>query len=181
MCNLTSFELSQDFPVGTQLLVSSNRNLCNRILHPGASVETTFFVAPAAIRTSTDDYPERQTGLSALPGSTAAPENFNVLDEVFAVLVDESWRVLCPTDRAPRPVEKERSAAPAQTSRARTSDVIHLSPKDPQWALGLNVLQAVRPDERALVVSQVVSIFRRLWADSWGPQVADAFHLALAG
>jgi hypothetical protein len=63
--------------------------------------------------------------------------------------------------------------------RARTNDVIYLSPKDPQWALGLNVLEAIRPDERALVVSQVVSIFRRLWADSWGPRLEDILRNSL--
>jgi hypothetical protein len=55
----------------------------------------------------------------------------------------------------------------------RTNDVIYFSPKRSDRAMGLNVLEAIRPEQRALVVSQVVSIFKRLWGDSWGPRLEN--------
>ena len=63
--------------------------------------------------------------------------------------------------------------------RSRTNDVIYLNPKDPERAVGINVLQAVRPGERALVVSQVVGIFKRIWGDSWGPRLEDILRNTL--
>jgi type IV secretory pathway TraG/TraD family ATPase VirD4 len=63
--------------------------------------------------------------------------------------------------------------------KSRTNDVIYFSPKRSNWALGLNILEAVRPEQRALVVSQVVSIFKRLWGDSWGPRLENILRNAL--
>ena len=63
--------------------------------------------------------------------------------------------------------------------RHRLNDVIYFSPKEATRALGLNVLEAVRPEERALVVAQVVSIFKRLWGESWGPRLEDILRNSL--
>ncbi len=50
----------------------------------------------------------------------------------------------------------------------RTHDVIHVNPKDLERAFALNMLHCPRPEQRGLVVSNVISIFKKLWADSWG-------------
>jgi Helicase HerA, central domain/TraM recognition site of TraD and TraG len=50
----------------------------------------------------------------------------------------------------------------------RTNDVIHVNPKDLERAFALNMLHCPRPEQRGLVVSNVISIFKKLWADSWG-------------
>ena len=50
----------------------------------------------------------------------------------------------------------------------RTHDVIHINPKDLQRAFALNMLHCPRPEQRGLVVSNVIGIFKKLWADSWG-------------
>lgn len=63
--------------------------------------------------------------------------------------------------------------------RHRVNDVIYFSPKRSDWALGLNVLEAVRPEQRALVVSQVIGIFKRLWGDSWGPRLENLLRNSL--
>ncbi len=52
--------------------------------------------------------------------------------------------------------------------RDRTNAVIHFSPKDQARAFGLNLLDCPRPEQRGLVVSNIIGIFKTLWADSWG-------------
>src|SRR5260370_26759998 len=63
--------------------------------------------------------------------------------------------------------------------RSRANDVIYFNPKDPMRALGLNILEAVRPELRSLTVSNVVAIFHKLWESSWGPRMEDILRNAL--
>lgn len=63
--------------------------------------------------------------------------------------------------------------------RNRKNDVIYFDPKDRTHALALNILDCSRPGERGLVVSHVVSIFHKLWEDSWGPRLEDILRNAL--
>jgi hypothetical protein len=61
--------------------------------------------------------------------------------------------------------------------RHRTNDVIYFDPKDQERAFALNLLECRRPGEKGLVVSNVISIFKKLWFDSWGPRmVLDFFR-----
>jgi hypothetical protein len=41
------------------------------------------------------------------------------------------------------------------------------------------MLDCRRPDQRGLVVSNVIGIFKKLWADSWGPRMEDILRNAL--
>lgn len=63
--------------------------------------------------------------------------------------------------------------------RRRTNDVIYFNPKDQARALGLNLLACPRPEQRGLVVSNVIGIFKKLWADSWGPRMEDILRNGL--
>lgn len=63
--------------------------------------------------------------------------------------------------------------------RHRINDVIYFNPKDRDRALGLNILECRNPEQRGLVVSNVVSIFHRLWPDSWGPRMEDILRNSL--
>ncbi len=54
--------------------------------------------------------------------------------------------------------------------RERINDVIYLNPADPHRVIGLNVLDAVEPAQRPLVVSSIISILRNLWPENWGPR-----------
>jgi len=63
--------------------------------------------------------------------------------------------------------------------RSRKNDVILFDPKSRTHALALNVLDCPRREERGLVVSHVVSIFRTLWTDSWGPRLEDILRNSL--
>ena len=63
--------------------------------------------------------------------------------------------------------------------RFRTNDVIYINPKDRSRAIALNMLYCPRPEQRGLVVSNVIGIFRKLWADSFGPRMEDILRNAL--
>ena len=63
--------------------------------------------------------------------------------------------------------------------RHRINDVIYFNPKDLARALSINVLECPRPEQRGLVVSNVVNIFHRLWSDSWGPRMEDILRNGL--
>jgi hypothetical protein len=63
--------------------------------------------------------------------------------------------------------------------RNRTNDVIYFNPKDHDRAFALNMLHCSRPDQRGLVVSNVIGIFKKLWADSWGPRMEDILRNGL--
>jgi hypothetical protein len=55
--------------------------------------------------------------------------------------------------------------------RSRTNDVILLNPAaDHSRVIGINILESVRPSERHLVVSSVISTIRNLWPLNWGPR-----------
>ena len=63
--------------------------------------------------------------------------------------------------------------------RARKNDVILFDPKNHDYAIGLNVLACAHREQRGLVVSHVVNIFQKLWADSWGPRLEDILRNSL--
>ena len=54
--------------------------------------------------------------------------------------------------------------------RHRTNDVIYLNPAHPERVIGLNVLQSVGRHQHSLVVSSIISIFRNLYPNNWGPR-----------
>jgi hypothetical protein len=63
--------------------------------------------------------------------------------------------------------------------RHRTNDVIYFNLKDRTCAFALNLLDCRREGQRGLVVSNVISIFKKLWADSFGPRMEDILRNGL--
>ncbi len=53
----------------------------------------------------------------------------------------------------------------------RVKDVIYFNPADQDFPIAFNVLEQVEPRYRHLVASGVVGVFKKLWADSWGPRL----------
>lgn len=53
----------------------------------------------------------------------------------------------------------------------RISDVIYFNPADMEFPIALNVMEKVAPDQRHLVASGLVGVFKKIWADSWGPRL----------
>ena len=53
----------------------------------------------------------------------------------------------------------------------RIKDVIYFNPADLNFPVSLNIMEKVDPEHRHLVSSGLIGIFKKLWADSWGPRL----------
>src|SRR5712671_5336467 len=53
----------------------------------------------------------------------------------------------------------------------RIEDVVYVAPADLSHPVGFNLLERVPVDDRPLVAANVVSTFKHLWRDSWGPRL----------
>lgn len=53
----------------------------------------------------------------------------------------------------------------------RTNDVILFDPGDYKYPIAFNMLEQVSPELRPIVASGFVSIFKRIFGDSWGPRL----------
>ena len=63
---------------------------------------------------------------------------------------------------------------------ARADHLVYFNPGDLEYPIGLNLLANVQPDERHLVASGIVSAFKGIWRDSWGPRLEYILHNAIA-
>ncbi|MCI0560627.1 MAG: type IV secretion system DNA-binding domain-containing protein [Nitrososphaera sp.] len=64
--------------------------------------------------------------------------------------------------------------------RRRIEDVAFLNPADMEFPVGFNLLGSVSPDGRHLVASGIVSVFKSIWPDSWGPRLEYILYAAVA-
>jgi len=55
--------------------------------------------------------------------------------------------------------------------KSRINDVIYFNPGDLEYPIALNVIEKVSPEQRHLVASGLVGVFKKIWADSWGPRL----------
>jgi len=53
----------------------------------------------------------------------------------------------------------------------RIDDVIYFNPSDLDFPIAFNVVEKVEPQYRHLVASGLVGVFKKIWADSWGPRL----------
>jgi CxxC-x17-CxxC domain-containing protein len=53
----------------------------------------------------------------------------------------------------------------------RIKDVVNIDPSDINYPIAFNVVEQVEPHLRHLVASGLVGVFKKLWADSWGPRL----------
>ncbi len=53
----------------------------------------------------------------------------------------------------------------------RVNDVVYFNPADVDFPLAFNPLESVDPKYRHLVASGLVGVFKKIWADSWGPRL----------
>ncbi len=54
----------------------------------------------------------------------------------------------------------------------RINDVVYFNPADVDYPIAFNILESVdEPHQKNLVASGLVAIFKKLWADSWGPRL----------
>jgi hypothetical protein len=54
--------------------------------------------------------------------------------------------------------------------RSRIQDVVYLNPADTDFPMPFNILEAVDEAQHHLIAAGLVSIFKRFWAESWGPR-----------
>jgi len=65
--------------------------------------------------------------------------------------------------------------------RSRIDDVIYFNPTDRDYPVGLNLLRNNNPRRpKHLIASSVVSIFKSVWKDSWGPRLEYILFAAAA-
>ena len=53
----------------------------------------------------------------------------------------------------------------------RPKDLVYLDASDTWEPLGFNPLERMPPERRALAASGLLEVFKKLWADSWGPRL----------
>ena len=56
--------------------------------------------------------------------------------------------------------------------RTRIKDVIYFNPADLEFPIAFNPLNKVHPDYHHLVASGLISVFKKIWSESWGPRLA---------
>lgn len=53
----------------------------------------------------------------------------------------------------------------------RTGETVFFDPSDYDYPIGFNILESVDPTLKPLVASHVISVFKNIWKDSWGPRL----------
>ncbi len=63
--------------------------------------------------------------------------------------------------------------------RRRIEDVIYFNPADLERPIAFNPLERVDPDYRYLVASGIISVFKKIWAEFWGPRLEHILRHSL--
>lgn len=53
----------------------------------------------------------------------------------------------------------------------RVNDTIYFNPADQDFPIAFNVLESVDEQQKHLVASGLIGVFKKIWADSWGPRL----------
>lgn len=61
----------------------------------------------------------------------------------------------------------------------RTEDVIYFNPSDLEFPIAFNPLEKVPRDSHHLVVSGLISVFKKIWSDFWGPRLEHILRHSL--
>src|SRR3989344_5519846 len=61
----------------------------------------------------------------------------------------------------------------------RIDDVVFSNPADLDFPIAFNAVEKVEANERHLVSSGLISIFKKIWADSWGPRLEYVLRNAI--
>lgn len=61
----------------------------------------------------------------------------------------------------------------------RMKDVIYFNPGDLAYPIALNPLEKIHPDFHHLVVSGLISVFKKIWIEFWGPRLEHILRHAL--
>ena len=61
----------------------------------------------------------------------------------------------------------------------RIKDVIYLNPGDIEYPVPINFLEHVEPAYRHRIVSGLISVFKKIWHEFWGPRLEHLLRFAL--
>jgi type IV secretory pathway VirB4 component len=64
--------------------------------------------------------------------------------------------------------------------KRRINEVVYFNPKDRSNPIPLNLLWNVKPEKHSLVVEGIVTAFKNIWYDSWGPRLEYILTASLA-
>jgi len=64
---------------------------------------------------------------------------------------------------------------------SRINDVVYFNPADIDYPIAFNVMEQVDPKYRHLVSSGLIGVFKKIWADSWGPRLEYLLRNAILG
>jgi len=67
-----------------------------------------------------------------------------------------------------------------QIPPSRFDHLVYFDPADLDFPIGLNFLANVEPDKRHLVAAGIVSAFKGIWRDSWGPRLEYILYNAVS-
>lgn len=62
----------------------------------------------------------------------------------------------------------------------RINDVVYFNPADLNYPIAFNVLEQVASEQRHLIASGLIGVFKKIWADSWGPRLEYVLHNAIS-
>jgi CxxC-x17-CxxC domain-containing protein len=88
----------------------------------------------------------------------------------------QAGKGVCVVDPHGDLVEKVLDFIPAH----RINETIYFNPADLSHPIGFNVLETVDIEQRHLVVSGLIGVFKKIWADSWGPRLEYVLHHAIS-
>jgi hypothetical protein len=60
----------------------------------------------------------------------------------------------------------------------RVNEVVYFNPSDVDYPVAFNPLESVDPKYRHLVASGLIGVFKKIWADSWGPRLVFLVRLS---
>ena len=66
-----------------------------------------------------------------------------------------------------------------QIPQERLCDVIYFNPGDLEYPIAFNPLEKIHPDFHHVVVSGLISVFRKIWSEFWGPRLEHILRHAL--
>jgi len=60
--------------------------------------------------------------------------------------------------------------------KTRTNEVVYFNPADTEHPVAINILEAKGDEEKQLVASSLISVFRHLWKEFWGPRLEHILY-----
>lgn len=61
----------------------------------------------------------------------------------------------------------------------RKTDLVYFNPNDPDNQITFNPLHGVHPKYHSLVASSLISTFKKIWSESWGPRMEHILRFTL--